>query len=41
MYTEACEATQVRGPNARKGTKPEGQAVSDRLKALRELQDGN
>jgi len=38
---EAAVATPVRGPAARKGNTPEGQAVSDRLKALRELQDGN
>ncbi len=38
---DAATAAPVRGPNARKGTAPEGQAVSDRLKALRELQDGN
>jgi len=36
-----AEAAPVKGPRARKGTAPEGQAVSDRLKALRELQDGN
>ena len=35
------EPPAVRGPNARAGTLPGGQAVSDRLKALRELQDGN
>lgn len=34
-------APPVLGPNARRGTTPEGQAVSDRLKALRELQDNN
>ncbi len=38
---EEAEPPQVRGPNARMGTMPDGQAVSDRLKALRELQDGN
>ncbi len=38
---EAAEAAPVKGPRARKGAAPEGQAVSDRLKALRELQDGN
>lgn len=38
---EEAEPAQVRGPKARKGGVPEGQAVSDRLKALRELQDGN
>jgi chromosome segregation ATPase len=41
LDAEEAEATQVRGPNARKGAMPEGQAVSDRLKALRELHDGN
>ncbi|MBN9315344.1 MAG: hypothetical protein J0I99_06390 [Devosia sp.] len=38
---EEAATAPVRGPNARNGTRPEGQAVSDRLKALRELQDGN
>jgi chromosome segregation ATPase len=38
---EAAAAAPVRGPNARKGVATEGHAVSDRLKALRELQDGN
>ncbi|OEO31794.1 hypothetical protein VW23_014680 [Devosia insulae DS-56] len=38
---EEAEAPAVKGPKARKGGAPEGQAVSDRLKALRELQDGN
>jgi chromosome segregation ATPase len=38
---EAAANAPVRGPNARKGTAPEGKTVSDRLKALRELQDGN
>jgi len=38
---EEAEAVPVKGPRARKGGAPEGQAVSDRLKALRELQDGN
>ena len=38
---EEAEATPVKGPRARKGGAQEGQAVSDRLKALRELQDGN
>jgi chromosome segregation ATPase len=32
-------ATPVRGPNARRGAPAEGQPVSDRLKALRELRD--
>jgi chromosome segregation ATPase len=43
-YVDAAEAeanTPVRGPNARNGVTPERSAVSDRLKALRELQDGN
>lgn len=39
--TATEEPPAVRGPNARAGTLPGGQAVSDRLKALRELQDGN
>lgn len=39
--TGSEEPPAVRGPNARAGTLPGGQAVSDRLKALRELQDGN
>ncbi|MBN9310023.1 hypothetical protein [Devosia sp.] len=38
---EEAATAPVRGPNARNGTRPEGQAVSDRLKALRELQDRN
>lgn len=38
---EEAEAAPVKGPKARKGGAPDGQAVSDRLKALRELQDGN
>ncbi|WP_374624091.1 hypothetical protein [Devosia sp.] len=38
--TATEEPPAVRGPNARAGTLPGGQAVSDRLKALRELQDG-
>ena len=36
-----AEAAPVRGPNARKGNAPEGQAVSDRLKALQELRNDN
>ncbi len=36
-----AEAAPVRGPNARKGNQPEGQAVSDRLKALQELRNDN
>jgi chromosome segregation ATPase len=43
-YVDAAEAeanTPVRGPNARNGVAPERSAVSDRLKALRELQEGN
>lgn len=41
-FVDAEEAAApVLGPNARRGTPPEGQAVSDRLKALRELQDNN
>ncbi len=43
-YVDAAEAeanTPVRGPNARNGVAPERSAVSDRLKALRELHDGN
>lgn len=38
---EEAQAAPVRSPRVRKGGAPEGQAVSDRLKALRELQDGN
>jgi chromosome segregation ATPase len=38
---EEAQVAPVRGPRARKGGAPESQAVSDRLKALRELQDGN
>jgi chromosome segregation ATPase len=41
-FVDAEEAAApVLGPNARRGTTPEGQAVSDRLKALRELQENN
>lgn len=36
-----AEAAPVRGPAARNGATPEGHAVSDRLKALQELQNGN
>jgi chromosome segregation ATPase len=36
-----ADAAPVRGPNARKGNAPEGQAVSDRLKALQELRNDN
>lgn len=36
-----AEAAPVRGPNARKGNAPEGQTVSDRLKALQELRNDN
>ena len=36
-----AEVAPVRGPNARKGNQPEGQAVSDRLKALQELRNDN
>jgi len=36
-----AEAAPVRGPHVRKGTQLEGQAVSDRLKALQELRNEN
>ncbi|MBK8085412.1 MAG: hypothetical protein IPK28_17185 [Devosia sp.] len=38
---EIPEPPAVRGPNARAGSIASGQAVSDRLKALRELQEGS
>jgi chromosome segregation ATPase len=39
-FVDAEEAVEpVLGPNARRGTPAEGQAVSDRLKALREMQE--
>lgn len=38
---EEAQIAPVRGPNARKGTAPDSQAVSDRLKALQELRNDN
>jgi chromosome segregation ATPase len=41
-FVDAEEAAApVLGPNARRGAQPEGQAVSDRLKLLREMQENN